>query len=429
MTPRLTLLLLTTAALAACGGSDDDHAPWNAHLPTELRDGKWKRGSGNRMPQLTEEQRRAIETLNAIGYADGVREAPALVSVTLHDRERATAGYNFYTSGHDTEAYLVDMEGELLHTWRYEYGLLWPDLDVPADAAGRGKWRRAHLFPNGDILAIHEGIGMIRLDRSSKLLWEYPGRAHHDMHVLEDGTIWTLTREAAVIERIDPDVPSMDDFLVQLTGDGQELRRISVLECIENGGVEELLERIPDSMELFHTNSIEVLDGRAADRHPAFAAGNILTSMRHLDAIAVMDPAKQAVVWWMVGDFEAQHHPTILDNGNLLLFDNLGAGRASTVYEYDLATGDVVWTYRGSEQEPFFSKTCGSTYRLPTGNTLITESDGGRSLEVTPGGDIVWEFFNPHRGGPDLEYIACLFDLVRVDPAEVAWLPAKGEDD
>ena len=54
--------------------------------------------------------------------------------------------------------------------------------------------------------------------------------------------------------------------------------------------------------------------------------------------------------------------------------------------------------------------------RLPNGNTLITESDGGRALEVTPDRRIVWEFFNPHRAGEQGEYIATLFELLRLPP-------------
>ena len=84
------------------------------------------------------------------------------------------------------------------------------------------------------------------------------------------------------------------------------------------------------------------------------------------------------------------------------------------------------WAYRGSPSAPFYSKTCGTAYRLANGNTLINESDGGRAFELSPENEIVWEFFNPHRGGESLQYIACLFDLVRVEAAEVdAWLPSE----
>ena len=37
------------------------------------------------------------------------------------------------------------------------------------------------------------------------------------------------------------------------------------------------------------------------------------------------------VVWALTGDFRAQHDPKILENGNLLLFDNLGRGTLSRI--------------------------------------------------------------------------------------------------
>ena len=42
-----------------------------------------------------------------------------------------------------------------------------------------------------------------------------------------------------------------------------------------------------------------------------------------------------------------------------------------------------------------YSEYCSSADRLPNGNTLITETIGGRCIEVTPEGEIVWEFLNP----------------------------------
>jgi hypothetical protein len=53
---------------------------------------------------------------------------------------------------------------------------------------------------------------------------------------------------------------------------------------------------------------------------------------------------------------------------------------------------------------------------LPNGNTLITESDGGRLFEVTADGQIVWEFVNPVRGGEKAGLIAILTWAARIDP-------------
>jgi hypothetical protein len=421
--PVLTLCL----AGAACSDPPDSTEatdPTAATDPIEIApeasDGRWRPAPGA-APTLDPEQLAVLEELQTLGYADGVRAAPDVVSVTRYDEARCEAGLNFYTSGHAPGAFLVDMNGELVHSWSYEEEH-WPELRGAEKALGRTTWRRAYLYPNGDVLAIYEGLGMLKLDRHSKLLWRYPGRAHHDVDVLDDGTIWTLSREAEIIPRVNPVVPCMDDFIVELASDGRELRRISVLECLENGKQRTLLKRMQREKELFHTNSIEILDGRIAGRVPEFAAGNVLISILKLNAVVVVDVERESVVWSMTAGFKKQHHPRMLDNGNMLLFDNMGKLRESTVYEVDPKRRAPVWAYEGSEQDPFFSRTCGSAYRLPRGNTLITESDGGRAFEVTPEGEIVWEFYSPHRGGEDGELIATLFDLQRFPPDAFDWL-------
>jgi hypothetical protein len=119
-------------------------------------------------------------------------------------------------------------------------------------------------------------------------------------------------------------------------------------------------------------------------------------------------------VWEQKGSYRGQHDPQVLANGNLLLFDNRGLNEESSILELDLPTGDVVWSYRGDETNPFYSRACGTVQRLPNGNTLITESDRGRAFEVTPSGRIVWEFYNPHRAGDNDEYIATLMEMRRL---------------
>ena len=72
------------------------------------------------------------------------------------------------------------------------------------------------------------------------------------------------------------------------------------------------------------------------------------------------------------------------------------------------------WSFEHKKDKPFFSLTCGAVQRLPNGNTLITESDAGRAFETTTDGEIVWEFYNPHAAGEEGEYVATLFELVRL---------------
>ena len=105
--------------------------------------------------------------------------------------------------------------------------------------------------------------------------------------------------------------------------------------------------------------------------------------------------------------------------GNILIFDNGGhagygiptqasptgqynQGRCfSRVLEIDPITLKIVWSYgdyRGqlaSELSLFFSAICSGMQRLPNGNTQIVEATSGRIFEVTPEGEIVWEYVDP----------------------------------
>ncbi len=78
---------------------------------------------------------------------------------------------------------------------------------------------------------------------------------------------------------------------------------------------------------------------------------------------------------------------------------------------------ELVWSYRGSSKERFYTDHSGTAQRLPDGNTLITETSRGRAFEVTPEGEIVWEFLSPHRAGEKGELIATLYEMLRL-PAE-----------
>ena len=74
--------------------------------------------------------------------------------------------------------------------------------------------------------------------------------------------------------------------------------------------------------------------------------------------------------------------------------------------------------HRGKKPADFFSIIRGGCQRLPGGNTLITDSESGRALEVAPAGDIVWEFYNPDMA---LLHIA----LLRAPIYRVARFPAE----
>ena len=371
-----------------------------------------------------------ISQLEAIGYLDGYEPAGELIGVTVHIPERAMPGYNFYTSGHMQGAFLMDMQGVVLHSWELDFREVFPEhsstqlVEEEGLQDRRERWRYAHLFANGDVIALYEGFGLIKIDKDSEVVWAEVNKAHHDLHVTPDGHIWMLTREAHVVESVS-DAPILEDFVLELDAQGRELRRISVLDALCNSDFATLMDHAPPSGDIFHTNTIEVLSGHGSERASFLAAGNLLLSLPKLDTVLVIDGQTEAAIWGMTGMWEFQHHPTVLPNGHLMVFDNNGHQGLSKVIELDPTTQEVVWSYRGTSENGFHSESCGSNQRLPNGNTLISESDSGRAFEVDREGRIVWEFFNPARAGAHDELIATLFEVLRL-PADFPTDWARG---
>jgi arylsulfatase A-like enzyme len=396
--------------------------PGAGDIPAHRSDGA-SRGAGKPPAALPSEDEERMRQLLALGYLTGSEPAPENEGVTTYVRDAAYRGLNLLISGHAPEALLTDMDGRPLHAWRYAFEKVWPDYGKTNWYRSERFWRRVHLFPNGDLLAIFDGLGLIKLDKHSRLLWAYSGKAHHDLFVTEDGFIYVLTHEEIIFPRVSESKPVLEDFITVLDPEGREIRKVSLFKAVENSAYSFLFDRSRTEGDIFHTNTIEVLDHRLEARSEKFRAGNVLVSIHGVHAIGVVDLDKEKMVWGLTGSWRYQHQPTILDNGNLMLFDNLGTAERSSVLEIDPLTGELAWIYQAAEPGEFFTFSCGSAQRLPNGNTLITESDAGRAFELTPDKEIIWEYVNPHRAGQNDELIATLFEVVRLPPAfPLGWL-------
>jgi len=128
-----------------------------------------------------------------------------------------------------------------------------------------------------------------------------------------------------------------------------------------------------------HANTIVPLDD---DR--------IMVSFRNTSTVGIVDRATGNFSWKLGYDvLSQQHDPNMLENGNILIFDNgshrkSDARTPSRVIEVDPATDEIVWEYRDQPAFNFFSPYISGARRLPNGNTLITEGNFGRLFQVTP---------------------------------------------
>ena len=334
--------------------------------------------------------------------------------VTVYDPAQSASGYTLYTSGDGPYARLINMKGNVVHEWRRPFSTI-RDERSPVEAPRPDEFiymRKAKVFPNGDLLAIYIasgdtpwGYGMAKLDRNSEVIWQYPGRAHHDFDIADDGRIYALTHEF-----VDPGAlqhlkaPYLDDFLVVLSAGGEERKKISLTKALVESRYAGMLFAIPHyaTADPLHTNTVARLSRKEAAAIPNASAGDVLLSFREMSAIAVLDTQTEKIVWATQGPWVNQHDPSVLANNNILMFDNKGAykpGNASRVLEFNPRTNAVPWQYGGTPQRPLDSRIRGAVQRLGNGNTLVTESNGGRLVEVTPEGEVVWEYVNPVRGG------------------------------
>jgi hypothetical protein len=390
--------------------------------------GLWRRPTRPRpdlAPQLSPEQAQQIRELEAIGYLDGTQEPTKEILVTIHDSDRVYAGLNLYSSGHAAEAILRDMQGKELHRWGYPFQRIWPTRPIPPR---KDYWRRVHLFENGDLIAIYEGWGIVKVDKDSQLIWANPTRAHHDFQVMPGGEIYALTRRASLVPSVHRSVPIQEDFLTILDSEGEQRREVSLVKAAQESPFEKpLLSKAREvGGDIFHTNSLFVLTGKGSDQPEWLDSGNVLLSMATINTIAVLDLESEKFVKIWRGSFRFQHDPKLLDNGNMLFFDNQGQIGASAAIEFDPVTDREHWSYRGEKDGPFYSEFCGTAERLPNGNTLITESSQGRAFEVTKEKEIVWEFYNPHRAGEHQEFVASLLEVLRLpEDFPIAW--TRGE--
>lgn len=307
--------------------------------------------------------------------------------VTVYNPDKFYHGYTLYSSRQIEVANLIDMDGHVVHRWAYSQDYTWHYAELLDD--GR----------LGAIIKEEEGRveGMlIELDWESKLVQRMDVPAHHDFDRLEDGNTIVLCREYVVNNAIYPgDVKS--DYYVELTPNDK---------IVWEWHADRYALKLKDFVEVqfprrdrdwAHTNTVEALPDNPLGREDArFRKGNVIFSMRNVDTIGVIDKQTGDVVWaWGPGILDKQHMPTILDNGNLLVYDNGTARRWTRILEMNPRAEKIVWAYKADPPESFFSPTRGSNQRLPNGNTFIADSDNGRLFEVTPEGEIVWEFMNP----------------------------------
>ena len=313
-----------------------------------------------------------------------------------HDQSQATEGFTLFSPIAQTKTCLIDMDGDVVHEW---------DLPSPP-----GNY--TYLMANGNLLAACRSEGgpegmaarggrIVELDWDGNVVWEYIDHyQHHDFRRLPNGNLIYIGWERLPDEtasRVQGGLPGSDhggeiwgDFIREGDPAGNTVWEWHCATDME-------IEKYP-ICPICHRNEFAHANSVTLNRD-----GDVMVSWRHNHLVAVIDRATKKFKWEMcdMALFGHQHDFQEIGNGNYMLFanrdhtDKHGVQVGSAILEIDPASKEIVWEYTGLPLHTFFSPHISGCQRLASGNTLICEGIWGHIFEVTPGGEIVWEYVSP----------------------------------
>ncbi len=336
--------------------------------------------------------------------------------VTHYDKERATPGYTLFSPIDSEIAKIVNMEGETVHKW---------DLE-------RGGTNLCALLDNGNLFITEKSVegpkltagrcGLMReYDWDGNVVWEHVDSGqHHDARRLPNGNTLYITwrpLDDATAKKVRGGIPGSDIL------DGEKVILEDVLREVDAHG---------NVAWEWHSSNLDMdkyelcplcrrHEWAHANTCSPLANGDIMVSYRLLNLLIIVDRQTGEIKWEHQDiNFGHQHDCQMLDNGNVLVFCNGYHGSRkfySRIQEFLPDTGEIVWEYMGDPLLSFYSPHISGVQRLANGNTLICEGGQGCIFEVTPDGDVVWEFINEITGtNLDFGQINWIFRATRYLP-------------
>lgn len=332
---------------------------------------------------------------------DPIRQRRQGLGLRGHERDLACPGYTLFTPSHGGgTTLLIDMDGQVVHEWR----LPWPPgLSGQLTPRGTLLYCGRILESESEWLRVQPWKGglVAEVDWNGHVLWEvrHPTH-HHDATLLRNGNVLLLCLEElpqSFANRVQGGRAGTEaegrmwaDVLVEMMPTGKIVWQWRSLEHLDPK-IDRITAEQETRTEWTHGNAVVELDD-----------GSLMVSFRTISTLAAIDRSSGRVLWRIRPPLLAQQHaPSVLPDGNVLVFDN-GTHRSdhmmsfSRVIEIDPRSQQITWCYQEHYPFDFFSPFMSSAQRLDNGNTLICEGNFGRIFEVTRQSQVVWEYVSPH---------------------------------
>jgi hypothetical protein len=271
-------------------------------------------------------------------------------------------------------------------------------------------FRFTQFLENGNFVGFGPGIGY-EIDLDGNIIFATPptlNSLHHHITKTSNNTYFLISatiQNQYCPEECNPNLPDeipwQGDIYREFDQDGNEIWSWNTFDYFDL-----TTEYNPYYVEIYtgdlemdwtHSNSVFFDENSAS----------VFVSLRNLSRITKIDYATKNLIWNMgqtdfMNDiyfeddlnFSQQHSVQVLENGNLLFFDNHRyltpeLNRCIEVsYDESDYSAEIVWEHELPVE--LFTGSRGECDRLANGNTLITVGRTGHTLEVTPDNVVVW---------------------------------------
>lgn len=363
--------------------------------------------------------------------------------VLKYVKNKSFNGYTFYApmvQPKNPKAYLMDMEGYIVHKW---------DLNYPPGLYGM-LLENGNLLVGGNHASLRKGIdvaiggssGIIQeLDWNSNVVWEYkmatPTEIQHHCFVrMANGNTmilgWELKSiEEAIAKGRDPKtIPTSvfdrgkwhtgfwSDFVREVDKNGKTVWEWHVWDHIGVGPTKIDINYVMPKPVGANYASFDWTHGNTVDYMPE--SDEVIVNFRNMGEFVIINHKTGNIVWrwgnpcaygqgecpsyYNDGDQQlfGQHHVSYLGKDVFQIFDNGSErpeGNRSRVVRVNRKSGKVVWEYESKDSSSFYSYRQGAAQALANGNVHVTSTQTGHLFEVNKKKQIVWEFVNPFLFG------------------------------
>ena len=334
---------------------------------------------------------------------------------------------------------LVDKKGKIQHQWNLPLTELFGNLKHQQylDFLQRKRTKLfrhddSHLYQNGDLLTIvaeeteesdtaqvYDFAYLLKMDKDSNIIWQINDFVHHEFEINDAGKIFVIASKIIddypIVNQTNKTKPQFVDFVIKEIDSetGQILRVISVTDAIKNSKYQPFLAtsrfqgfELPDSSKVFdilHVNDLIYVEKNMANLVPFLEEGDLIVSVKGLDAIAVLRPKINSIVWMTKGPWIHQHHIELTDVGKLRIFNNVNHyvmddkkeqfarhQERSSIIDYDLMTHETKIIYNDVAKRSLQSWSQSLHQEIDDG-FIFTFTDKGRIINTDFEGNILWE--------------------------------------